>query len=78
MKRFFTILLKLTLTLSLIGSAIYFGYNRYREYIDNPWTRDGQVRSQVVLVTPQVTGRVITIYIHDNQEVKKKEGGYSI
>jgi len=71
MKRFFTILLKLTLTLSLIGSALYFGYNRYREYIDNPWTRDGQVRSQVVLVTPQVTGRVITIYIHDNQEVKK-------
>jgi RND family efflux transporter MFP subunit len=39
--------------------------------MENPWTRDAQVRSQVIQVTPQVTGRVITIYIRDNQKVKK-------
>jgi len=47
------------------------GWQKYKEYMENPWTRDAQVRSQVIQVTPQVTGRVITIYIRDNQKVKK-------
>jgi len=71
MKRFFTTLIKLTLTLALFAAAGWFGWQKWHEYFENPWTRDGQVRSQVVLVTPQVTGRVITIYVHDNQTVKK-------
>jgi len=71
MKRFFTIVIKLTLTLAIFGAAGWFGWQKWHKYFENPWTRDGQVRSQVVLVTPQVTGRVITIYIHDNQPVKK-------
>ena len=71
MKKFFTILIKLTLTLALFAAAGWFGWQKWHEYFQNPWTRDGQVRSQVVQVTPQVTGRVITIYVHDNQAVKK-------
>ncbi len=71
MKKFFTILIKLTLTLALFAAAGWFGWQKWHEYFQNPWTRDGQVRSQVVQVTPQVTGRVITLYIHDNQPVKK-------
>ena len=71
MKKFFTILIKLTLTLTLFAAAGWFGWQKWHEYFENPWTRDGQVRSQVVQVTPQVTGRIITIYIHDNQAVKK-------
>jgi multidrug resistance efflux pump len=73
MKKIFATLFKLILTLALFGAAGYFGWQKWRHYFENPWTRDGQVRSQVVLVTPQVTGRVITIYIHDNQLVKKGE-----
>ncbi len=71
MKKFFTILIKLTLTLALFAVAGWFGWQKWHEYFENPWTRDGQVRSQVVQVTPQVTGRIITIYIHDNQPVKR-------
>lgn len=63
--------LKLILTFTIFGLAGWFGYEKFKEYIQNPWTRDGQVRFQVVQVTPQVTGRVVTIYIKDNQEVKK-------
>ena len=64
-------IIKLTLTLAVFGAAGWFGWQKWHIYFENPWTRDGQVRSQVVLVTPQVTGRVITIYIHDNQPVRK-------
>jgi multidrug resistance efflux pump len=64
-------LFKLILTLSLITAAIYFGYQRYRIYIQNPWTRDGQVRTQVVQITPRVSGTITHIYIQDNQKVHK-------
>jgi len=71
MKRLLVTLLRLVLTLAVFAAAAWFGWQKWREYFQNPWTRDGQVRSQVVLVTPQVTGRVITIYVRDNQPVKK-------
>ena len=71
MKKILTTLIKLILTLGVFAAAGWFGWQKWRAYFENPWTRDGQVRSQVVLVTPQVTGRVITIYVRDNQAVKK-------
>lgn len=63
-------LLKLLLTLAIIGAGIFFGYNKYKAYMQNPWTRDGQVRTQVIQVTPRVNGMVIKIHIQDNQRVK--------
>lgn len=63
-------IIKILLTLSILGAAAFFAYNKYREYIDNPWTRDGQVRTQVIQVTPRVNGMVIKIHVVDNQKVK--------
>ena len=63
-------IIKILLTLSILGTAAFFGYNKYKEYIDNPWTRDGQVRTQVIQVTPRVNGMVIKIHVVDNQKVK--------
>ena len=63
-------LIKLTLTLGIIALAAYYGYNRFKAYIENPWTRDGQVRTQVIQVTPRVNGMVTQIHIVDNQKVK--------
>ena len=63
-------LIKLTLTLGIIAFAIFYGYNRFKDYIDNPWTRDGQVRTQVIQVTPRINGMVIKIHVVDNQQVK--------
>jgi len=63
-------LLKLLVTLGILAVAGYFGYNRYAAYIENPWTRDGQVRTQVIQVTPRVNGMVIKIHVVDNQKVK--------
>ena len=63
--------IKPILTLALIAVAIFFAYNKYEEYINNPWTRDGQVRTQVIQVAPRVTGMVTKIHVKDNQRVKK-------
>ena len=65
------LLIKVTLSLALFGSAGYFGYNKYQDYFANPWTRDGQVRAQVIQVSPRVSGMVMKIDIIDNQFVKK-------
>ena len=63
-------LLKLLVTLGILAVAGYFGYNRFEAYIENPWTRDGQVRTQVIQVTPRVNGMVVKIHVVDNQKVK--------
>ena len=63
-------LIKLLVTLGILAVAGYFGYNRFEAYIENPWTRDGQVRTQVIQVTPRVNGMVIKIHVVDNQKVK--------
>jgi len=63
------ILVKLLLTAAVIGIAAWFAYHKYIDYIENPWTRDAQVRTQVVQVTPRVSGMVTHIYVRDNQYV---------
>lgn len=65
------LLIKILLNLALFGGALYFGYQKYEEYFTNPWTRDAQVRSQVVQIAPRVSGTVVHIAVHDNQFVKK-------
>lgn len=65
------LLTKLIISFALFGTALYFGYNKYKEYFANPWTRDGQVRAQVIQVSPRVSGMVTKIDIIDNQFVKK-------
>ncbi|MEA2111620.1 MAG: HlyD family secretion protein [Campylobacterota bacterium] len=64
------ILLKLSLTVLIIGAALLYGYDRFKAYIENPWTRDGQVRTQVIQVSPRVSGMVTNIHVKDNQFVK--------
>jgi multidrug resistance efflux pump len=63
-------IIKILLTLTILATAAFFAYNKYRAYIDNPWTRDGQVRTQVIQVTPRVNGMVTKIHVVDNQKVK--------
>ena len=62
--------IKFLLTLAILGSALFFAYNKYKAYMNNPWTRDGQVRTQVIQVTPRVNGMVTKIHVIDNQKVK--------
>jgi len=74
----FKTLIKLTLTLAILATAAYFGYHKFRDYFDNPWTRDGQVRTQVIQVTPRVSGMIVAIHVVDNQYVHKGDPLFDI
>ena len=52
----------------LVAVAVV-GY-RYWDYVVNPWTRDGQVRAQVVQIAPRVEGPIVNLAVTDNQFVK--------
>ena len=43
---------------------------KYWDFLANPWTRDGQVRAEVIQITPRVSGPVVSLPIRDNQFVE--------
>lgn len=53
-------------TLAIVAALLL-----YVRYIDRPWTRDAQVRANVIGIAPRVAGPVVQIPIKDNQHVKK-------
>jgi RND family efflux transporter MFP subunit len=52
-------------------AAIAIGYRLWVYYMDEPWTRDGRVRADVVVVAPDVSGFVTEVLVHDNQPVHR-------
>jgi multidrug resistance efflux pump len=61
---------RVAITLLATAGAVYAGWQLWRYYEVDPWTRDGRVKAYVVPVAPDVTGPVTKVYVHDNQEVK--------
>jgi multidrug resistance efflux pump len=61
---------KYLLTGAIVAIAVILVMFKYRHYITNPWTRDGQVRAYVVQIAPRVSGPIIQLPIRDNQFVK--------
>jgi len=57
-------------TLIIIAMATLAALTLYRLYLANPWTRDGQVRANVVGIAPRISGPVVHVAVHDNQQVK--------
>jgi len=51
--------------------AILIGRVLWVHYMDEPWTRDGRVRAEIVNVAPDVSGAIVDLPIKDNQLVKK-------
>ncbi|KIO37900.1 HlyD family secretion protein [Shewanella sp. cp20] len=62
---------KYSLTLLILAAATATLYSQYQTYLENPWTRDGQVRAHVIQVTPRVTGQIIKMQVEDNAQVKR-------
>ncbi|SEJ53269.1 efflux RND transporter periplasmic adaptor subunit [Paraburkholderia diazotrophica] len=51
--------------------AILIGRTLWVHYMDEPWTRDGRVRAEVVNIAPDVSGAVVELPVRDNQFVHK-------
>ena len=58
------------LNLALLAAVAWYAYQALEDYLANPWTRDGQVRGQVIQVAPRVSGMVTRIAVIDNQYVR--------
>jgi multidrug resistance efflux pump len=57
-------------TLFVAAIAAVAAWFLYRKYVTDPWTRDCQVRANIVGIAPRVAGPIVNIPVHDNQEVK--------
>src|SRR5210317_505598 len=62
--------MKYLLTGAVVAVAVIVVLFKYWDYVTNPWTRDGQVRAQVVQITPRVSAPIVKLPIMDNQLVK--------
>ena len=62
--------LKYLLTGLLVLIAVIVASIKWWDYITNPWTRDGQVRAQVIQITPRVSGPLVKLPVKDNHFVK--------
>ncbi|CAG4921871.1 efflux RND transporter periplasmic adaptor subunit [Paraburkholderia gardini] len=58
-------------TLAIFAVAIFIGRALWVHYMDEPWTRDGRVRAEVINIAPDVSGAVVELPVHDNQLVRK-------
>jgi len=65
--------LKILLTATVVLAAAGAFAVKYWDYITNPWTRDGQVRANVIQVAPRVSGTITNLPIRDNQFVRAGE-----
>ena len=61
---------KYLLTGAIVLIAVIAVLLQYWDYVVNPWTRDGQVRAQVIQITPRVSAPIVKLAVKDNQFVK--------
>ena len=62
---------KILVTAAVIFAAVAVVAVKYWQFVTNPWTRDGQVRAQVIQITPRVSAPIVDLPIKDNQFVKQ-------
>ena len=58
-------------TLAVLGAAVGLAWMAWLYYEYSPWTRDGRVRVYTVPVAPEVSGRVVSLLVKDDQFVHK-------
>jgi RND family efflux transporter MFP subunit len=59
------------ITLIIVGLAVWAAVSLYLRYLEHPWTRDGQVRANIVGIAPRVSGPIIHVAVRDNQQLRK-------
>ena len=62
--------MKYLLTGIIVLLAVAAVLLKYWDYVINPWTRDGQVRAQVIQIAARVSAPVVKLAVRDNQFVK--------
>jgi multidrug resistance efflux pump len=71
MKALLNLLRRFSLTGLVVLVALWASYRLWDYYMDEPWTRDGHVRADVVPIAPDVSGFVTEVLVRDNQQVRR-------
>ena len=64
-------LLRFLVTVAIVAVAVFVIVQIWNVYMLAPWTRDGRVFAQTVVVAPEVSGTVVSVPLSDNQIVQK-------
>lgn len=59
------------ITLIIVSLAVWAAVSLYRRYVEHPWSRDGQVRADIVGIAPRVSGPIIYVAVRDNQQLRQ-------
>jgi multidrug resistance efflux pump len=70
-KTTFAFFRRLAVTTVAVVAAFLVGGYLWIYYMDEPWTRDGRVRADIVDVAPDVSGFVTDVIVRDNQQVRR-------
>jgi multidrug resistance efflux pump len=60
----------ITVTLLFVAAAVFVGRDLWVHYMDEPWTRDGKLRADIINIAPDVSGLVSQVLVKDNQAIK--------
>jgi multidrug resistance efflux pump len=71
MRSFFRYCGRFAVTAVMVAFAAIICWRLWVYYMEDPWTRDGRVRADVVNVAPDVSGLVSEVLVHDNDHVQK-------
>ena len=71
MKALLNLLRRFSLTGLVVLVALWASYKLWDYYFNEPWTRDGHVRADVVPVAPDVSGFVTEVLVRDNEQVQR-------
>lgn len=58
-------------TVAVVLLAFVLGWFAWEHYTRAPWTRDARVRADVVTLSADVSGRIVSLSVQDNQHVEK-------
>jgi multidrug resistance efflux pump len=71
MTRELPLLRRIAVTVLLLAAAAFAGWRLWIYYMEEPWTRDGILRADIVGVAADVSGPVVEVFVHDTQAVRK-------
>ncbi|MCW8308206.1 HlyD family secretion protein [Acidiphilium sp. PA] len=58
-------------TVIVVMGALWLGALAWTRYDATPWTRDARVRAYAIAITPEISGRIVSVDVHANQTVRR-------
>ena len=61
-------------TLVVVALAAWAALVLYERYIHDPWTRDSQVRANIVGIAPRVSGPIVRVAVREDDWEARRRG----